>query len=622
MNTRRRARTTRSSNNSLEEPSYTDTTEQYNSHEKIATKRRSRPFSSKAFLCFILASCFLASFFISFASNSNSALHIPIPVVTNDAPLPSVVQNADPKVNTEEQIMLPPTGESPVSAPNLVNTEKLAHNKNTDTKESLHHDAAQVIHSETEESPIHNHIHPASTKQVIRTEASPASIRKVACVDISQTTVIRAFKLKGYKVNEISHQTLRERMTLWEECFMKGGFTFIWTWQLMSNHAWQRAKPWQRHNYMPYSSILNSKSNLVTSLRAYSKEVGEPIEFIPESFILPDDRAELGERLMPMPGNGKESGLAEPWVVKIPDFDGGIGIAMFGQNSEMIKNLSETMKLNIPDDTLMKYVRKSLVYDQRNEFITKNEIMRFRLMQTKAEKENSKVLVQQYVCDELDYEGRKFDLRVYFLIASARPIIVFYHHGFLRVSPRKYNSKVFNSTRDHLTNLGAFLKEDQNIVTFEDWEVALRKHVQEIPQDFSQEISEDPLEHIQKQLMNAIASVVASQREVAFKGYASDTPMENGFSLMGADFIIDRHLNAWMTEVQQGPGLKHENSWKEKFNNELIPSTIDIIEEVNEKQASGKRVSPIENVGNYRLVYDDNFQFRYSFPRTNKKSEC
>jgi hypothetical protein len=43
---------------------------------------------------------------------------------------------------------------------------------------------------------------------------------------------------------------------------------------------------------------------------------------------------------MPMPGKEEESGLAEPWVVKVPYSDGGIGIVMFGQNSNVIKNPS------------------------------------------------------------------------------------------------------------------------------------------------------------------------------------------------------------------------------------------------------------------------------------------
>lgn len=52
-------------------------------------------------------------------------------------------------------------------------------------------------------------IHPMSTEQVIRTEAAPESIRKVACIDNAQTSVIRAFKSKGYKEIVNSHVTIR-----------------------------------------------------------------------------------------------------------------------------------------------------------------------------------------------------------------------------------------------------------------------------------------------------------------------------------------------------------------------------------------------------------------------------
>jgi hypothetical protein len=114
-NTRRRARITRSSTSNLEEPSNTDTEQYNNREEKLATKGRNRPSSSKAFLSFILAT-FLASFFISFvitSAPSNSKLG------TNDASMPLVVQNADQmsqsseyaevssKLNTAEKQVLP-----------------------------------------------------------------------------------------------------------------------------------------------------------------------------------------------------------------------------------------------------------------------------------------------------------------------------------------------------------------------------------------------------------------------------------------------------------------------------------------------------------------------------------
>jgi hypothetical protein len=268
---------------------------------------------------------------------------------------------------------------------------------------------------------------------------------------------------------------------------------------------------------------------------------------------------------------------------------------------------------------MMKIVRQKMVYEQRTDLTEGKEQKKFEVMKKKAEKGNSKILVQKYICNELAYQGRKFDLRVYFLVASVRPFIVFYHRGFLRVSPRKYNDKVFGSTRDHLTNLGAFAEADGNIVSFDDWEVELGAHIEANPENFSHSVKDDPIEHIEKQIMNAIATTVVSGRSTTFKGYNEGidglTAMENGFSLMGADFIVDSNLNVWLTEAQDGPGLLHESPWRRQFHDELIPSALEIVEEVTDKQRAGEQVSPIKNHGQYRLICDETFQFKYNFQR-------
>lgn len=52
-------------------------------------------------------------------------------------------------------------------------------------------------------------------------------------------------------------------------------------------------------------------------------------------------------------------------------------------------------------------------------------------------------VMQTYVADPLLLEGHKFDFRIYMLIASTNPFIVYYHDGFLRLSLHFYdkNSK-------------------------------------------------------------------------------------------------------------------------------------------------------------------------------------
>jgi hypothetical protein len=50
-----------------------------------------------------------------------------------------------------------------------------------------------------------------------------------------------------------------------------------------------------------------------------------------------------------------------------------------------------------------------------------------------------KYLIQSYIDNPLLLYGHKFDFRMYMLVASVDPLIVFYHDGFLRVSLHLYN---------------------------------------------------------------------------------------------------------------------------------------------------------------------------------------
>lgn len=64
-------------------------------------------------------------------------------------------------------------------------------------------------------------------------------------------------------------------------------------------------------------------------------------------------------------------------------------------------------------------------------------------------------MAQKYFYDPFTVKGvrgdHKFDFRIYMMIVSTDPLIVYYHDGFLRVSLFPYNKTEINR-RAHLTN--------------------------------------------------------------------------------------------------------------------------------------------------------------------------
>lgn len=50
-----------------------------------------------------------------------------------------------------------------------------------------------------------------------------------------------------------------------------------------------------------------------------------------------------------------------------------------------------------------------------------------------------KCIIQKYIHNPLLLNGRKFDIRCYVLIACTKPLVAFFHQGYLRLSMTEYN---------------------------------------------------------------------------------------------------------------------------------------------------------------------------------------
>ena len=371
---------------------------------------------------------------------------------------------------------------------------------------------------------------------------------------------------------------------------------------------------------------MSRKSTFQRFLNNYTAMTGRRVEFVPTSFVLPDDYERLLAR-MKMPGalrlgTHKESGggMNEPWVIKLSATDNGIGIAMLGPHSEQLKVLTDTLQRTANATEYMPILREQLILHQPND---KRDPVEVEKARQRSIEQNDQIIVQRYVCHELDYQTHKFDLRIYFLVASTDPLVVYYHDGSLRVALAAYQDQSFGDTSQHLTNIGRNLAIDNCTASFADWERALYAYVASpTGAHLPDVVKRNPLGHVRNQIKAALADLVAAARHRAFLGHRTHTTMQNGFALMGGDFIVDRDLHVWMTECQSSPGLGHATSTRKALYAALLPSTVDIVTQVMDKQAAGLPLFPMDNTGHFQLIYTDDFHYKYEFVHKEQRGPC
>mmetsp|Transcript_81890 Transcript_81890/g.95647 ORF Transcript_81890/g.95647 Transcript_81890/m.95647 type:complete len:576 (-) Transcript_81890:143-1870(-) len=191
------------------------------------------------------------------------------------------------------------------------------------------------------------------------------------------------------------------------------------------------------------------------------------------------------------------------------------------------------------------------------------------------------VLVQHYIENPLLIMGHKFDFRIYMLIASTNPIIVYYHDGFLRLSLSIYDK---NSTDKnvHLTNThlsksliknvsegdGTYL--GMNETELKDYQMWTMPELEEYL--YEAKVISEP---------NWLNNYLRPQFQKAFAHTARMTesyflPHSGVFEMFGLDFILDEKLNLWFIECNASPQLIGTNPKKTEFLSKMLSDLFHI----------------------------------------------
>ncbi|XP_055371763.1 probable beta-tubulin polyglutamylase isoform X3 [Condylostylus longicornis] len=300
-------------------------------------------------------------------------------------------------------------------------------------------------------------------------------------------------------------------------------FTLLWTGVHMKPDILRNLTPYQRVNHFPRSYELTRKDRLYKNIEKMQHLRGfKHFDIIPQSYVLPTEFKDL------ITAHNKYRG---PWIVKPAASSRGRGIFI----------------ITNPD-------------------------------QIPAEEA---CLVSKYIANPLCIDGHKCDIRVYVLVTSFDPLIIYiYEEGLVRLATVKYNRNTENLWNPcmHLCNYSINKYHSDYIksadVLDEDvghkWTLsALLRHLRSQGCDTNQLMSSIE-DLIIKSLFACAQSVISACRMFVPNG-------NNCFELYGFDILIDDTLKPWLLEINLSPSLGIDSPLDTKVKASLMCSLLTLV---------------------------------------------
>lgn len=318
-------------------------------------------------------------------------------------------------------------------------------------------------------------------------------------------------------------------------------------------------------NHIPLERSMIRKADLARSLHRYgaaqSNAAFSHAHFFQPTYCLndPDETSSFVNRL---PEVDQRDNL---WILKPSNLSRGRGVKIVWQFDWLRKELRKHGEITF------KYEGKTLEY-----------------------------VIQRYIKNVLLLDGKKSEIRIYWLIASLDPLLVLmYPEGTARMTLQPYKLEDFANPLIHITNAyqqkkhggydpDAVLKWD-----FPQLEAYLAKE-KSAPAKFLEQV-------LRPRLRQTLAYVVRASLE-----NLKQTPSSGFFfGLYGADFILDDRLTPWLTEIQKGPGLSHDDTVKQRVLPAMLRGAASIILEIMGRKRGGQPLTTLSSTHGFEWVIRD-----------------
>ncbi|XP_045402538.1 inactive polyglycylase TTLL10 [Lemur catta] len=197
-------------------------------------------------------------------------------------------------------------------------------------------------------------------------------------------------------------------------------------------------------------------------------------------------------------------------------------------------------------------------------------------------------VVQRYIQNPLLLEGKKFDVRSYLVIACATPYMVFFAHGYARLTLNLYDPHSCDLS-GHLTNQFMQKKSPLYVLLKEDtvWSM---DHLNRYINDNFRKVKGLPRDWVFTTFTKRMQQIMAQ----CFLAVKSKLECKLGyFDLIGCDFLIDENFKVWLLEMNSNPALHTNCQVLKEVIPGLVVETLDLALETFQKSLRCQKMLPL-----------------------------
>lgn len=208
-------------------------------------------------------------------------------------------------------------------------------------------------------------------------------------------------------------------------------------------------------------------------------------------------------------------------------------------------------------------------------------------------------VAQKYIEKPLIIIRKKFDIRVWILVTSVRPLTVWmFLTPYLRFTAEDYDPCQIENKFMHLTNASinkkAHIKREHEVgqykISDNMWESADFDNY--LAQEYStvkNALSDEVIPQIKQ---GVIDSLLAAQEIMNHRTRSHE--------LFGYDFMVDEDLNVWLIEVNSSPSMEYSTPITKKLVMAMMPQIVRILLDHNHGEATSREVG--DRIEEFELI--------------------